>query len=123
MSQIRKTSDSVMRFLKPLGLNEAVVFDIRLCLEEALVNAMKYGNNLQSHIPVQLAVEYNRERISIAVQDHGSGFDLGELADCTHEDNLLKAHGRGVFLIHQLMDSVRYNEKGNGLLMVKSLRG
>lgn len=122
LSHVRSASDGVMRFLGPLGLNEAVAFDIRLCLEEALVNAMKYGNNLQKHLPVELTVEYDQRSISIAVEDRGHGFDVKGLADCTHEDNLFKNRGRGVFLIHQLMDSVRYNKKGNSLLMVKSLK-
>ena len=122
LSRVRVASDGVMRFLRPLDLNEAVVFDVRLCLEEALVNAMKYGNNLQKHLAVELTVEYDKHSILIEVKDHGHGFDLKGIADCTHEDNLLKNHGRGVFLIHQLMDDVRYNKKGNGLLMVKFLK-
>ena len=109
-------------FLKPMSLSEAVVFDIRLCLEEALINAMKYGNKLRGDLDVELEVEASPKEVRLTIQDQGSGFDVKKLADCTDEENLFRNHGRGVYLIHQLMDEVRYNEKGNQLVMVKSLK-
>ena len=112
----------MLSFLEPLKLEEAIVFDIRLCLEEALINAMKYGNALQKEVPVELDVETTGDEVRITVKDQGPGFDPKKLEDCTDEKNLLLSHGRGVYLIHQLMDEVTYNEKGNSLRMVKSLK-
>ena len=121
LTNVQKTSQDVASFLKPLSLSEAVLFDIRLCLEEALINAMKYGNRLRKDLDVDLEVEATPGEVRLTVQDQGSGFDVKKLEDCTGENNLFWNHGRGVYLIHQLMDEVRYNEKGNRLLMVKSL--
>lgn len=112
----------MISFLEPLLLNEAVLFDIRLCLEEALINAMKYGNKLREDLSVDLEVEYSPEEVRLTVQDQGPGFDPKKLEDCTAEKNLFRNCGRGVYLIHQLMDEVRYNEKGNRLVMVKALK-
>jgi len=112
----------VLSFLKPLSLSDAALFDIRLCLEEALVNAIKYGNALREDLNVDLEVEYGDGQVRLVVQDQGPGFDPKKLEDCTEEKNLFKNRGRGVYLIHQLMDEVRYNEKGNRLVMVKSLK-
>ncbi len=120
---VQKTSQDVLSFLKALSLGEAVLFDIRLCLEEALINAMKYGNKLQKNIPVELDVEGGEEEVRITVKDQGPGFDVSKVADCTEEKNLYRNSGRGVYLIHQLMDEVKYNEKGNALLMVKKIQG
>lgn len=119
---MQKTSREVLAFLKPLPLTEAAEFDIRLCLEEALINAMKYGNALRADLSVDLEVEGSPEEVRITVQDQGPGFDVKKLEDCTAEKNIFRNHGRGVYLMHQLMDEVRYNEKGNKLLMVKSLK-
>ena len=113
----------MLSFLKPLALEDAALFDIRLCLEEALINAMKYGNGLQKELPVELDVDADGNGIRITVKDQGPGFDPKKLADCTDEKNLFRNRGRGVYLIHQLMDEVKYNEKGNSLLMVKSFKG
>ena len=112
----------MLDFLKPLKLGDAALFDIRLCLEEALINAMKYGNALKKEVPVELDVEAAPEEVRIQVKDQGPGFDVSRLEKCTEEKNLYRDHGRGVYLIHQLMDEVRYNEKGNSLLMVKKIK-
>lgn len=122
LSEVQKASAKVLDDLKPLSLNEAVRFDIRLCLEEALINAMKYGNRLCRDLDVLLAVEYDAASVSLVVEDQGSGFDVSRLQDCTEEKNLLRNRGRGVYLIHQLMDRVEYNDKGNRLVMVKYLQ-
>ncbi len=112
-----------MAFLKPASINEAALFDIRLCLEEALINAMKYGNGLQKELPVDLDIECASGEVRITVADQGPGFDPKKLEDCTDEKNIYRNRGRGVYLIQQLMDKVSYNEKGNSLVMVKSLHG
>ena len=122
LTNVQKTSQEVVSFLKPLSLDEAAIFDIRLCLEEALINAMKYGNRLRQDLSVDLEVEATPQEVRLSVHDQGSGFDVKNLEDCTAEKNLFRNRGRGVYLIHQLMDEVRYNEKGNQLLMVKSLK-
>ena len=122
LAVVQKTSQQVLSFLKPLSLSEGALFDIRLCLEEALINAMKYGNALRKDLEVELEVEGSPEEVRITVQDQGPGFDVAKLEDCTQEKNLFLNHGRGVYLMHQLMDEVRYNEKGNKLLMIKSLK-
>ncbi len=118
---VQKTSQDVLNFLKPLPLGEAAFFDIRLCLEEALINAMKYGNGLKKSVPVVLDIEGGNEEVRITVTDQGPGFDVSKVANCTEEKNLYRNCGRGVYLIHQLMDEVRYNDKGNALLMVKKI--
>ena len=123
LSIVQKTSQDILSFLKVLPLGEAALFDIRLCLEEALINAMKYGNGLQKNVPVELDVEGGDEEVRITVRDQGPGFDVSKVADCTEKKNLYRNSGRGVYLIHQLMDEVKYNEKGNALLMVKKIQG
>lgn len=121
LAEVQPASSRALDFLKPLHLSEASSFDIRLCLEEALINAMKYGNRLRKDLKVRLEVEYDDDQIRMTVEDQGDGFDFSKLADCTRKENLLKNHGRGVYLIHQLMDSVKYNSKGNCLVMSKAL--
>ena len=122
LTLVQKTSADVLAFLKPAGLSEGQAFDIRLCLEEALINAMKYGNKLKEEIAVRLEVEYDEDEIRIQVEDQGEGFKLKNLALCTEDNNLLKNSGRGIYLIHQLMDRVSYSAKGNSLLMIKFLK-
>lgn len=122
LTEVQRASARVLEFLRPLSLSEAFLFDIRLCLEEALINAMKYGNALRPDAEVRLGVEYDAAAVRIAIEDEGGGFDVSGLKDCTKEENLFRNRGRGVYLIHKLMDEVKYNSKGNGVQMVKYLR-
>lgn len=122
LSLVQKSSADVLSFLGPLKLEESHIFDIKLCLEEALINAMKYGHKLRKELKVRLSVEYNDQEVRISIEDQGEGFDPAKLVCCTEGSNVLRDHGRGIHLIHQLMDKVHYNEKGNVISMVKRLR-
>lgn len=122
LCEVHRVSSETLSFLKPLALNEATLFDIRLCLEEALINAMKYGNQLKKELKVRLTVEVDPKEVRLTVADQGQGFDPKKIKDCTECDNILRGHGRGLHLIHRLMDEVKYNSKGNSILMVKSLK-
>lgn len=122
LSKVQAASFDVLDFLKPLALDKTIVFDIRLCLEEALINAMKYGNRLDASKDVSLTVEFDDEKIGITVEDQGPGFKPEKLKDCTEGENVFRASGRGVHLIHQLMDKVEYNPKGNRVRMEKYFR-
>ena len=122
LGEVQKTSSRVLFFLKSLDLSEGTLFDIRLCLEEALINAIKYGNKLKKELKVRLAVEFDEEEVRLTVEDQGKGFDPGQLKNCTEKGNVLRNSGRGVYLIHQLMDKVKYNSSGNCVVMVKRLK-
>jgi serine/threonine-protein kinase RsbW len=122
LAQVQKTSLEALEFLKPLTLDESNIFDIRLCLEEALINGIKHGNKYDPKLSVRLTVDADPERIFIEVQDQGTGFNPAGVEDCTTDENVFKSMGRGVFLIRNLMDEVQYNDKGNCLRMTKRLK-
>ena len=119
LSEVPKASAEAIEFLKSSKLSEADLFDVKLCLEEALINAMKYGHHLDPHLRVKLLVEMYSDKAVITVEDQGKGFDPSRLGDCTSADNLLLNHGRGVHLIKQLMDDVSFNAQGNQVSMAK----
>jgi serine/threonine-protein kinase RsbW len=85
---------------------------------EALANAVTYGNRQDPGKCVRVEVELSSERIAVAVRDQGVGFDPGEVPDPTLDENLERSGGRGIFLLHNLMDEVEYNERGNEVRFV-----
>ena len=61
----------------------------------------------------------------IRVRDEGEGFDPESIADPLAPENLLKASGRGIFLIRNFMDDVqlqRAPEGGMEIRMTKRLQ-
>jgi anti-sigma regulatory factor (Ser/Thr protein kinase) len=80
---------------------------IGLAVREALANAMIHGNHCDCHKKVDIAVGLNESGdLFVTVKDSGLGFDPSKLPDPTAAENLLADHGRGLFLMRQLMDEV-----------------
>lgn len=92
-----------------------IAFNLRTALAEALANAMIYGNREDPAKMVRVQVELGRDAIRIHVADDGAGFDPSVLPDPTQPENLEREDGRGLFVIHHLVDHVAFNEKGNGI--------
>lgn len=97
------------------------VFGMRLAMEEALVNAIKHGNRMDSSKQVFISCRFETNEISVVIEDQGDGFDLTQVPDPTEEDNLEKPGGRGIMLIRSFMTSVEYNDRGNRLTLTKRL--
>jgi serine/threonine-protein kinase RsbW len=55
----------------------------------------------------------------LVVRDPGQGFDPASLPSPIQGHNLFSEHGRGLYLINQLMDDVRYERGGTEIHMVK----
>ena len=98
------------------------IFYLKLSLEEAITNAIRHGNKLNPALSVDITIEEHPGSISITVQDEGAGFDYAHTPDPTRHENLKKTSGRGVFLIRNLMDEVRYSDGGRTLTMIKRFK-
>ena len=119
---IRKVSEKILASLSGFRLDEGRVFDIRLCIEEAVRNAIVHGNHSDKHLAVRVTYQVEGERLVIEVEDEGAGFNHRSVADPTATAHIMKNSGRGVYLIRKLMDSVAYNDIGNKVTMIKNLK-
>lgn len=94
------------------GVHESLYGNILIALTEAVNNAIHHGNALDPAKTVTLGYEVKEDRIIFLVQDKGPGFDHDHLPDPTDPQNLEKPHGRGVFLMRALADSVEFRDNG-----------
>lgn len=92
--------------------------NFRVGVSEALANAMIYGNGSDPDKRVRVEVELSAEAVALEVRDEGEGFDASVVPDPTLPENLEGTGGRGIFLIRELMDEVRYHPPGNCVRMV-----
>lgn len=93
---------------------------IELALQEALANAVVHGAKEDPTKVVECVVACDAERgVLIIVRDPGHGFDPAAIPACTMGENLYSNHGRGIFLINQLMDEVKFRKNGTEIHMVK----
>lgn len=88
-------------------------FELHLCLEEALVNAINHGNQGDPGLQVRIRIEEEGDTCCISVQDEGSGFQPA----CVPEPDLNTEGGRGICLIQHFMDSVHYDPEAQCLEM------
>jgi serine/threonine-protein kinase RsbW len=93
---------------------------IELALQEALANAVVHGAKEDHNKVVECLVACEEQRgVLIIVRDPGEGFDPKAIPSCTMGENLYANHGRGIFLINQLMDEVKFRKNGTEIHMVK----
>jgi serine/threonine-protein kinase RsbW len=79
---------------------------------------MLYGNRKDPAKRVRVEISIQRASVVATITDEGGGFDPSLVPDPTVPANLEKPGGRGIFLIHSLMDEVRYNSRGNSVTLV-----
>ena len=100
--------------LAQTGIPESKRFDIMLALSEAVTNAIRHGCHSSSGDFVDIEVMITESSVNIMVHDCGTGFEPGALPDPTKDENLFIPSGRGVFLIKNLADDVRFDFSDDG---------
>jgi serine/threonine-protein kinase RsbW len=114
---------SVLSYLtkrvEKLGVIDAEDSHLFIALDEAFVNAVKHGNQFNPEKNVRISVDVSPKEASFTFEDEGEGFDVAKIPDPRDPDNLFKTSGRGVLIIHNVMDAVQYNERGNRITMIK----
>ena len=102
-----------------LGIVTPERSNLFIALDEAFVNAVKHGNKNDPTKLLKVTAELSPREACFTVEDEGEGFDVGAIPDPCDPENLFKTSGRGVLLIHNIMDEVEYNAQGNRVKMVK----
>ena len=109
----------LMKRVEKVGVCDVENSNLFIALDEAFVNAVKHGNRFNPEKVVRVTADVSTKEVTFTVEDEGDGFKLSEIPDPLNPENLFKTSGRGVLLIHNIMDEVTYNERGNRLTMVK----
>jgi serine/threonine-protein kinase RsbW len=121
-AEARTVQEQVEQFLQAGKVPDRDVFCIKLALEEALVNAIKHGNQFDRSKKVYVSYRLLADRFEVAVSDDGPGFDPSDVPDPTAVENLERPCGRGLMLMRHYMSEVAYNSRGNGVTMCRVFR-
>ena len=95
------------------------MFGIRMAVEEAVMNAIKHGNEDDPEKKVYAEFRIEKDRFYAKISDQGRGFCPTDVPDPTLKANLEKNSGRGVKLMKTFVDECRYNSCGNSVELVK----
>lgn len=112
---VNEVEDALAHALRE-GNKEHLVIDmshgVRMAVEEALVNHLKHGHQLDESKVVQASLVIDHETLVMDSQDQGPGFDIEDVPDPTAPENIERNCGRGVMLMRF------YTEKWGGSLEV-----
>ena len=110
----------VMAIVGEMGCAEGSEFEIEVAVNEALANAVEHGCGHDETKQVTVTVECDPARgMLIIVRDPGTGFEPKDIPSPIVGERIYADHGRGIFLINELMDEVRYEKGGTEIWMIK----
>lgn len=120
VASMTPTVEWIMEEIQGMGCAAGNEFEVELALQEALANAVVHGCKEDPGKEVQISVGCDKQRgVLIVVRDPGSGFDPKRLPSPVVGEAIFEAHGRGIFLINQLMDDVAFGKRGTEIRMRK----
>jgi len=117
IEKLRVVETLVDTLSKKLGIPDEVYGKILISTVEAVNNAIVHGNkgDIRKMVTVNFTADGNT--FDVTVTDQGEGFKYNSLPDPTDPSNIENLHGRGVFIMRSLADTIEYNEPGNEVKM------
>ena len=104
-----------------------ILFELKVVLNELITNALCHGNKCELEKVVYVTFKLvNYNYLYISVRDEGLGFKL-KVNTKSIEDYLeivnktLCEHGRGLVIVYNLCDKVKFNKCGNKVSILKKL--
>ncbi len=121
VSAISPLADSILDVVRQMGCGRGHEFEIETAIREALANAIKHGCGGDTSKKVRCCVACDESHgMLIVVSDPGKGFDPAAVPSPLAGQQLYAEHGRGLYLINQLMDQVWFTGGGTEIHMIKS---
>jgi serine/threonine-protein kinase RsbW len=105
LAELRRTARVYLR-----GVSQQVADDVVLALHEVATNAVLHGSRAGQ--PIQVHVQVNDGWVEASVLDHGPQPPAGLSAAA--DPGELRAGGRGLWLLHRLVDEVRLERVKRG---------
>ncbi|MFW5782012.1 MAG: SpoIIE family protein phosphatase [Candidatus Muiribacteriaceae bacterium] len=108
-------------FMKLLGMmgidDEEIRFKVRLVIDEGLSNCIEHGNCLDETRHIRVFHHVTDKYMDLTISDEGQGFDWKTRINSDIDLDISSNRGRGIIILKELCDEVRYNEKGNELIV------
>ena len=100
------------------GLDEEAVHWTSMAVRECVINAITHGN--KSDPAKKVFVDFSVQGrdgdrcLEVVIRDQGQGFEPSEITNPLAPENILNTSGRGIFLVRQFMDEVKFQPAPGG---------
>ena len=116
-SNISKVEPYAEQIANQYQLDPEKRINLLISLTEAVTNAIIHGNQQDRSKMVKVQCACKQSSLAIRVSDQGRGFNYESLPDPTSPERILECGGRGVYLMHQLCDNLRFRNNGSTVEM------
>ena len=120
--QVKTLNAFVVQVTEQLGIEASLAKQIRLAVEEAVVNVMDYAYPAGQTGDIDVQAMSDGEWLKFVITDRGVAFDPTEKekADTTLSAEDRPIGGMGILLVRELMDSINYERTdGKNVLTLK----
>ena len=121
IEELSRVSKKVEEISCQMGFSDDECDNISIGVTEVVNNAIIHGNKNDKDKKVVITFKLVENELLIFVSDEGDGFDPDKIANPLEPENLLKEHGRGIFILKAVMDKVdfEFSKKGTTVIMHK----
>lgn len=113
----------VLRVARAMECAKGHLDRVEIALREALNNAIVHGSQGDPKKKVAVCCLCAEDKgMLLVVENFGPAFDPTKIPDPTKAENVFSLHGRGIFLMRQMMDEVTYHKGGRKVIMKKAAR-
>jgi serine/threonine-protein kinase RsbW len=119
IGQVEKLVDEISEECK---LTSDLYGKVLIATIEAVNNSIVHGNKLDSSKTVDIGFRITESSITIYVKDQGPGFDFNNVPDPTKPENIENVSGRGVFLMKNLADEIKFNQIGSEVELIFNIK-
>ncbi len=121
LSEVEELTSQITR---ELNFDEEARDDLSIAITELFNNALHHGNQEDEHKKITVTYRLLKSGLQISVRDEGVGFNPQKIRDPLADENLLRTSGRGLFLVEQLVDDLRFNitPEGSEIIILKKIK-
>ena len=123
--EVTRFSDFIKSATERMGIGKSTAQEIRLAIEEAVVNVINYAYPIGTEGSIEVGVMFDGKSLKATIVDSGVPFDptAKEKADTTLAAEERQIGGLGILLVRELMDSINYEytDGKNILTLVKTV--
>lgn len=122
LKEIARVAEQIDEFCASRDVASEVAYAINLALDEILTNTISYGYDDDEAHQIGIRVRPEADALVIVIVDDSAAFDLSNAPtpDTNAALDERPLGGLGLFLVHQMMDSVEYRrEEGRNIVTLK----
>jgi serine/threonine-protein kinase RsbW len=125
LAELETLTEEIFNYYLQSGVDEGACYEIRLALEEAVSNTIKYGYEDQQVQTIYVRAGFEDNRILLEIEDDANAFNPLEAATPDLSLPIEKRPiGRlGIYLMRTVMDEIDYKREGTrNILRMTKLR-